>query len=183
MSFIKQYYIGLLAILLVASCGALKGTKITGTLTGAENMMVYLDNVTLTQQPNILLQETVGADGKFTFSLPEGIKDGTEKEVIFNGKLTDLNEFNYKVTGSKLTESYFQTVRSYIDQKMDVPALTTYTGKTADPLVAYQLAVRLFTLRPEFLDLHKEVAKKLTAQDPKFELAKEYNQWKHQRQK
>ncbi len=193
MSFIKQYYIGLLAILLVASCGALKGTKITGTLTGAENMMVYLDNVTLTQQPNILLQETVGADGKFTFSLPEGIKkgiyrlrigeqvaeiisDGTEKEVIFNGKLTDLNEFNYKVTGSKLTESYFQTVRSYIDQKMDVPALTTYTGKTADPLVAYQLAVRLFTLRPEFLDLHKEVAKKLTAQDPKFELAKEYNQ-------
>ena len=76
MSFIKQYYIGLLAILLVASCGALKGTKITGTLTGAENMMVYLDNVTLTQQPNILLQETVGADGKFTFSLPEGIKKG-----------------------------------------------------------------------------------------------------------
>jgi thiol-disulfide isomerase/thioredoxin len=192
MAFFKQLYIGVLALLLTTSCGALKGTKISGTLTGAENMTVYLDQVTLTQQPSILLQETVGTDGKFEFSLPDGLKkgiyrvrvgeqaaeiisDGTEKEVVFTGKLTDLNEFNHKVTGSKLTESYFQTVRNYIDQKMDVPALTAYTGKTADPLVGYQIAVRLFTLRPEFLDLHKEVAKKLTDQDPKFELAKEYN--------
>jgi thiol-disulfide isomerase/thioredoxin len=192
MAFFKQLYIGVLALLLTTSCGALKGTKISGTLTGAENMTVYLDQVTLTQQPAILLQETVGTDGKFEFSLPDGLKkgiyrvrvgeqaaeiisDGTEKEVVFTGKLTDLNEFNHKVTGSTLTESYFQTVRNYIDQKMDVPALTAYTGKTADPLVGYQIAVRLFTLRPEFLDLHKEVAKKLTDQDPKFELAKEYN--------
>lgn len=192
MSFIKQYFLGFLAIIMILSCSALSGTKITGTLTGAENMTVYLDNVTLTKQPEIILQETVGADGKFTFKLPDGIKkgvyrlrvgeqaaeiisDGTEKDIVINGKLTDLNEFNHKVTGSKLTEAYFQTVRNYIEQKMDVPALTEYTSKTAEPLVAYQLAVRMFTLRPEFMQLHKDVAKRLTEQDPKFELATEYN--------
>lgn len=76
---------------------------------------------------------------------------------------------------------------------MDVPALTTYTGKTADPLVAYQLAVRLFTLRPEFLDLHKEVAKNLLHRIPNSSWLKSiirssanWNnkyKWKHQRQK
>lgn len=76
--------------------------------------------------------------------------DGSEKDVTISGKLTDLNEFAYTVTGSKLTEQYLKAVRDYIDQKMDIPALTTYTGKTADPLVGYQIAVRLFTLRPEF---------------------------------
>ncbi len=191
MSLLKQFYLIIFSFILVTSCGALKGTEISGKLTGAENMTIYLDNVTLTQQSNILLQETVGADGKFKLTLPDGIKkgiyrlrigeqiadivsDGSEKKIVINGKLADLNEFNYTLTGSKLTETYFQTVRNYIDKKMDVPALTAFTGKTADPLVGYQLAVRLFTLRPEYIDLHKEVSKRLSALDPEFGLAKEY---------
>lgn len=191
MAFLKQFYFFLFPMIMVTSCGALKGTVISGNLSGAENMTVYLDGVSITQQSNIILQEKIGADGKFKLSFPDGIKkgvyrlrigeqvgelimDGSEKDVTISGKLTDLNEFAYTVTGSKLTEQYLKAVRDYIDQKMDIPALTTYTGKTADPLVGYQIAVRLFTLRPEFLDLHKEVSAKLTTQYGDLDITKEY---------
>jgi len=191
MSLLKSLYLFIFSTFTILSCGAIKGTEINGTISGAENMTIYLDAVSLTQQSNILTQNTIGSDGKFKLSIPDGLKkgiyrlrigeqiadiisDGTDKEVTLNGKLTDLNEFNYTITGSTLSESYLQTVRSYIDQKIDVPALTNLTGKTADPLVAYELAVRLFTLRPEFLDLHKEVSARLSAQNPEYALAKEY---------
>lgn len=181
----------LLPLIMVTSCGAIKGTVITGNLSGAENMTVYLDVFSLTQQSNILLQEKVGTDGKFKLSIPDGIKkgiyrlrvgeqaadlimNGTEKEVVIGGKLTDLNEFSYTVTGSPLSEQYLNAVKDYISKKMDVPALTTYTAKTADPLVSFQLGARLFTFRPEFTGLHKEVSQRMAAQYPDLELTKQY---------
>ena len=128
MAFLKQFYFFLFPMIMVTSCGALKGTVISGNLSGAENMTVYLDGVSITQQSNIILQEKIGADGKFKLSFPDGVKkgvyrlrigeqvgelimDGSEKDVTISGKLTDLNEFAYTVTGSKLTEQYLKAVR------------------------------------------------------------------------
>ncbi|MBL0101564.1 MAG: hypothetical protein IPP49_17280 [Saprospiraceae bacterium] len=57
MSILKQIYLLLLPLVFTTSCSAIKGTVISGNITGAENMTVYLDGVSLTQQSNILLQE------------------------------------------------------------------------------------------------------------------------------
>jgi thiol-disulfide isomerase/thioredoxin len=190
MTFLRNTFFIFSIITLFGACKQ-KATEISGTIGGAENMTAYLDNVMLTKESNILLQEKISPDGKFTMKLPEGIKkgsyrlrigeqmadlimDGSEKDIEIKGKLSDFNEFLHQVTGSKLTEEYNKKVREYIEQKMDVPALTTYTEKTADPLVAYQIATRLFMLRPEFINLHKAVSARLSASDPQLELAKEY---------
>lgn len=191
MTALKYLYLLILPLTMVTSCGAIKGTVINGNLTGSENMTVYLDVVSLTQQSNILLQDKVGTDGKFKLSIPDGIKkgiyrlrigeqvadlimDGSEKEVNITGKLSDLNEFTYVIAGAKLSEQYVKAVQDYINKKMDVPALTAYTSKTADPLIGFQLAARLFTFRPEFITLHKDVSQRMTAQYPDLELTKQY---------
>lgn len=191
MALLKHFYLFILPIVLVASCGAIKGTVISGTIKGAENMTVYLDEMAITRQPNNLLQGKVEADGKFKLSIPDGVKkgiyslrigeqiahlimDGSEKEVVLGGQLKDINEFNYTLSGSKLSEEYLKTVKEYISQKMDVPALTAYTSKTADPLIGFQIAARLFTFRPEFTGLHKEVSQRMTATYPELGLTKEY---------
>lgn len=191
MTFIKQVFLFFISMVLFTSCGTIKGTKISGKLTGAENMTVYLDELAITKQPSILLQEKVDPDGKFSLNFPDGVKkgiyrlrvgeqiadlimDGSEKNVVIDSKLSDLNEFNYKVTGSKLSEEYLRVVREYIDKKIDVPALSTYTTKTADPLVGFQIAARLFTFRPEFTQLHKEVSAKMNTTYPELGLTKEY---------
>ncbi|MBK9734195.1 MAG: TlpA family protein disulfide reductase [Saprospiraceae bacterium] len=191
MALLKQFYLLLMPIVLMTSCGAIKGTEISGNIKGAENMSIYLDGVSLSSQSNILLTEKVGSDGSFKMSFPDGIKngvyrlrigeqiadlimDGTEKKVTISCNLTDFNEFKYEVIGSKLTAEYLKTVKDYINQKMDVPALTAYTSKTADPLIAFQLALRLFTFRPEFAGLHAEVSQRMTATYPDLELTKQY---------
>jgi thiol-disulfide isomerase/thioredoxin len=191
MKFLKYMYILLFPVVMVTSCGAIKGTVISGTVKGAENMTVYLDEVLLTQQPNILAQATAGADGSFKISFPEGVKkgsyklrigdqgisllfDGSEKEVVVGGALTDFNNFSYTVTGSKLSEQYLQAVKDYINKVMDVPALMAFTEKTADPLVGYQIALSLFTIRPEFIQLHKAVAGKMKTSYPDLKITSEY---------
>ncbi|MFZ1750309.1 MAG: hypothetical protein WAU01_08965, partial [Saprospiraceae bacterium] len=69
MNIIKKFNLFLLPLLLLVSCGAMKGTVISGTISGAENMTAYLDVASLTQESAILLQEKIGADGTFKMSL------------------------------------------------------------------------------------------------------------------
>ncbi len=180
----------LFPLVMVASCGAIKGTEITGKLAGAENMTVYLDVASFSQTSSILLQETVGADGTFKMSFPDGIKkgvyrlrigeqmadlmmDGSEKNVSITGNLADLNQFNYTVTGSPLSEQYLKGVKDYLASR-DVNALTQFTTKTADPLVGFSVAMRLFTIRPEAMAVHKEVSAKMNTQYADLPLTKEY---------
>ncbi len=191
MTMIKKVFLFLLPVIMVMACSAYKGTIISGTLKGAENMSVFLDELSITTQPKLLFQEKIDADGHFNIKFPDGVKkgiyrlrigeqvadlimDGTEKEVTVNGNLTDLNEFKYKVTGAILADQYQTAVADYISQKMDVPALTNYTGKTADPLVGFQLAMRLFQFQPDFLSLHKEVYARMNTSYPDLGLTKEY---------
>lgn len=191
MYFLRHAYLFLFSLIMITSCASIKGTEITGNIKGAENMSIYLDVVSLDQQSNILLSDKVGADGAFRLAIPDGVKkgiyrlrigeqladlimDGSEKQVKVNGSLTDLNEFKYTVTGSPLSETYLKTVQDYINKTMDVPALTAFTGQTADPLVGFQLASRLFTFRPEFMDLHKQVSTRMTQQYPELALTGQY---------
>lgn len=190
MTFFRHFYLLVLPLVLVASCGSMKGTEITGKLTGAENMTVYIDIASFSQSSNILLQETIGADGSFKMVIPDGIKkgayrlrigeqmadllmDGTEKNVAITGALADLNQFNYTITGSPLSEQYLKAVRDYLANR-DVNALTQYTTKTADPLVGFSIAMRLFTIRPEAMQVHKEVSARMNTQYPDLPLTKEY---------
>ena len=191
---IQQTIIFTLIILIgfFSSCSALKkGTEIQGNITGAGNMSVYLDQISLTSQSNILLTEKANEKGEFTFSLPDGLKtglyririgeqiadlisNGKEKKVKYSGDLAKINNFEYEVEGSELTSIYLNEVKNYINKQIDVPALTTFTTTESDPLVGFQLAARLFTFRPEFLNVHQEVSKRLTAQYPQLELSGQY---------
>jgi len=191
MAFLKHFYILLFPLAVLASCGATKGTEISGTIKGAENMSVFLDLVSLTSQSTILLTEKIDGSGNFKLKLPDGVKkgiyrlrigeqiadlimDGTEKDVEIKADLKGLNEFNYTVSGSKLSEQYISTVKDYISKKMDVPALTAFTTQTADPLIGLQLATRLFTIRPEFIEIHKAVSQRLTSQYPELDITTQY---------
>lgn len=174
------------------SCTTVKGTKVSGVIEGAENMTVFLDEIAYTKQSNVLLQDKVGSNGTFLFTLPDGIKtglyrlrigeqvvdlvcDGTEKEIKVTGKLNTLNNFEYEVEGSPLSATFQKSVRDYIDQKTNAQSLTNFTSTEADPLVAVQLAVRLFNFRPEVIDVHTAVEKRLKEKYPNLPITSEYS--------
>ena len=162
---VKNIFFLVFSILMVSACAANKGTSISGKIEGASKMSVYLDKMKGGNNSEIVLTAETGQDGTFEFKIPEGLKkgiyrlrigaqlvdilsNGSEKKVVVNGSLSQLNNFEYTVTGSPLTEEYTQKVQDYINKKMDVPSLQKYTGETADPMIGYQIANRLFTVRP-----------------------------------
>lgn len=190
---LKNVFFLVFSILMVSACAANKGTKISGKLDGASNMTVYLDKMKGGNNSEILLTAEANQAGEFEFSLPEGIKkglyrvrvgaqivdilsNGSEKKIEINGPMAELNNFNYTITGSPLSEEYTAKVKDYINKVMDVPGLQKYTEEQADAMIAYQIATRLFTIRPEFLDLHNKVSAKYLTQYPEQETAQFYQQ-------
>lgn len=190
---IRKFHVLILSVALISSCGAKKGTSITGDIKGSENMTVFLDKVGLGNNTEVLLSDKVASDGTFKFSLPEGLKkgyyrvrigaqvadlivNGSENDIVIKGNLAQLNEFNFTVTGAPLTEQFMTTVQDYINQRMDVPSLTAFTEDTADPMVAFQLASRLFNFRPEFVSLHKKVSARLSSAHPDLDIAQGYTE-------
>ncbi|MBK6565688.1 MAG: AhpC/TSA family protein [Saprospiraceae bacterium] len=190
---VKNIFFLVFSILMVSACAANKGTSISGKIEGASKMSVYLDKMKGGNNSEILLTAETGQDGTFEFKIPEGLKkgiyrlrigaqlvdilsNGSEKKVVVNGSLSQLNNFEYTVTGSPLTEEYTQKVQDYINKKMDVPSLQKYTGETADPMIGYQIANRLFTVRPEFIDLHNKVSSRYLTAYPEQETAQFYQQ-------
>ncbi|MFZ1703519.1 MAG: TlpA disulfide reductase family protein [Saprospiraceae bacterium] len=190
---LKNVFFLVFSILMVSACAANKGTNISGKIQGAERMTVYLDKMKGGNNSEILLTSEIGPAGEFEFKLPEGLNkgiyririgaqivdilsDGQEKNVVLNGNLSELNNFNYTVEGSKLTGEYTKRVKDYINKVDDVPTLQKYTEELADAMIAYQIATRLFTIRPEFIDLHTKVSNRYIAAYPEQETSQAYQQ-------
>lgn len=190
---LKNVFFLIFSIILVSACSANKGTKISGKLEGADRMTVYLDKMKGGNNSEILLTSEIQPGGEFEFQIPEGIKkgiyrvrvgaqlldiisDGTEKKIEIQGNVSELNNFNYTIKGSPMSEEYNRKVQDYINKVIDVPALQKYTEVDADTMIAYQIANRLFTIRPEFLDLHNKVSARYLTKYPEQETAQIYQQ-------
>jgi thiol-disulfide isomerase/thioredoxin len=189
----KQFLLLTTALLILfSSCGGLKGTKVSGKLTGASELSIFLDKVGMNTANNMrLAAEKTDKDGSFKFSIPDGIKkgvykitvgaqalefivDGTEKDIVITGDLAKMNSEGFDVKGSPLCEKYMATVKSAIKGEIDVNGLKTLAEKDADPLVAFMIATRLFNFREEFADIHTKVAARLKATNIDF--AEDYDQ-------
>lgn len=174
-------YLFLLFAGIFVACGAMKGTSVSGKIENAGDMSIFLDRVGLSTTSNVrLAAEKTGTDGSFTFSLPEGIQkgiyritlgakslefisDGTEKDVVITGDLNTLQNMDYKVTGSKLTEKFLAVVQGFVRKDIDLTRLTELAEKEADPMVSFMIASRMFTFREEFAELHQKVAARVKA--------------------
>ncbi len=176
---IRFVYLFLLFAGLFAACGAMNGTSISGKIENAGDMSILLDRVGLNTTSNVRLSaEKTGADGSFKFSLPDGIQkgiyritlgaksielvsDGSEKDIVISGDLNTLQNMDYKVTGSKLSEKFLAIVQGFVRKEIDIARLTELAEKEADPMVSFMIASRMFTFREEFADLHVKVASRL----------------------
>jgi len=188
---LKNFILILISFSAINACESFNGTLIEGQIKGGENLTVYLDEVSFTRQGNILMQEKLDAEGKFSFKFPEGVKKGiyrlrlgeqvvdlimagTEKKVSINGNLSELNEFKYTVEGAELSSELQNKVRAFADKTMDQNEFTVYTSDNADPLVSAVMGARIFGFRPEFNDIHLKVSNRLKETYPDLEMTAEY---------
>ncbi len=168
------------------------GTTISGQMTGAENMQVFLDRTGVGQQASSVLEKVeADAKGSFSFNFPEGldggiyrlrigaqkanlILDGSEKQINYTGNVNNLSKFDYQVTGSAGTSSFNNLMKGVATRQYKVKDVTSFIDTTTSPYAAMLAGLSAIGPRGEYLDTHKKALDKLNAAYPNADAAKNY---------
>ncbi len=171
--------------------GEPEGTTIRGTVTGAQNIQVFLDEVVIGKASNILAKEDVDAKGNFSFSFPEGlgegiynlrfgakrinlVLDGSEKVIEVEGDLSTLQNYAVEVEGSKQTEILVDIMQGLIRRKYAAEDIAEFVDTVNNPLLGAYIAFRTLGTQGQFLDTQKEAQAKLASYRPDSEMTKQY---------
>lgn len=183
----------LIFAVLLSSCAPEKGTKISGTIANAANLNIFLERANIANnRPNDkLLSGKLDANGAFEFKMPEGVEqdvyklavgsqgielifDGTEKDVKVVADLKTLRKAEYTVSGSKPTEEFINVINQFVSKEVDADGLKKLANEDASPLVAFMIATRMFTLNPNFADIHENVLNRLKKETPNVSFLSDY---------
>lgn len=188
----KIFFLLLSVSVFMAACQQ-KGTTLSGTIKNASNLEGMFEEVMLSQ---VLAISKVSFDGSgnFKINLPEGAKagiyrlrigqkqlnlifNGTEKNVTIETDLATLKGVEYTVKGSEDTELYLKTFNEFIDKKKTPADLKTVIESAKNPLLSMILALQFQEFAtPDYMEMQKQVAQRVTAAYPNSPYAKDYAQ-------
>lgn len=179
--------------MVLASCGSQPSgaLNVGGTITGADNLTIYIDKVGTDNTNESLLNTKADGGGKFQFSFPTALEAGNyrvragaksvdlllkgdEKNIQIESTLEGLSSFDYKITGSALSSEFGNVVKGYVDKSIKTDKLRKMAENEVDPLVAYGIATKLFRMRPEFASLHQKVAERMAVAYPALPITAKY---------
>lgn len=180
--------------LFMNSCGNVKGTVIEGTFKGAENLQVFLDEVTIGKASNILAKSDINGSGAFTLSFPEGLKagiynlrigaqrmnmvfDGTENKVVLTGDLQGLQTYTVQVQGSGGTQTLVNMMQGLNQRKFTAEDIGRFVDTVKSAELASFIAYRALGPNGDFIEIQKKAHQRLVQQDPNSDLTKEYGNY------
>lgn len=189
----------LLSIISVASCAALssKGTNISGTISDAPNMKVYLDKV----GPNnsTLVVATTDSDGNGSFTLKSEetltpaiyrlrvgagklylVLEDSPSGVNVKGTLDGLRTHDVVVTGSESAKDFIEAMHLLSTGRLTADDVKDYIANTKYPMAGMQMAMSAFGNRPEFYNVHKQAASAIAKTYPNHEYVEDYSKFASQ---
>ncbi|MBP6625553.1 MAG: TlpA family protein disulfide reductase [Chitinophagaceae bacterium] len=139
---------------------------------------MFIEKTSFVGEPVTVGKTDADANGNFKFDFEESlgvgtyrirvgqkaiplILDGTEKKIEINGDLNSLENFTYTVKGCKDTEALVSTFKKVMDNQMKPEEVQQYATKEASPLLGMVIALSYFRNNPSFLEVHKEIQKKM----------------------
>lgn len=191
----KNLSIGLfiLTIISIASCGAIssKGTNITGTISDAPNMKVYLDQMGPNSNTIVMSQGDTDANGDFTLKMEETLPaaiyrlrigagklflvlEDASSTVTVKGTLEGMRTSDMEIRGSESAKDFMDATHLLSTGKITADDVKDYIKNTPYPMAGMQMAINAFGNRPEFYDIHKTAAALLAKKYPNHEYAAQY---------
>jgi thiol-disulfide isomerase/thioredoxin len=191
----KNLSIGLflLSIISVLSCGAItsKGTTITGTISDAPNMKVYLDKMGPNSNTVVLSQGDTDASGDFSLQMEETlppaiyrlrigagkmflILEDASSTVTVKGTLDGMRTSDIEVRGSESAKNFMDAMNLLATGRITADDVKDYIKNTPYPMCGMQMAINAFGNRPEFYDVHKSAAALLSQKYPTHEYTAQY---------
>ncbi|MEY3367847.1 MAG: hypothetical protein RI973_1002 [Bacteroidota bacterium] len=159
--------------------------QISGTISNAANMQVYLDQVGLGPNSANLVKAKADANGNGEFNmqlqepLQEGIYrlrigeqqvalvlDGTEEEIKVNGDLVSLNTFQYELTGSPSSLGYRNVMQRLVSRSMNVEDLRSFVDTVSNPLTGVFVSMQAIGMNTNLMDIYQKAEKRLAEKSP-----------------
>ena len=169
-------------LILFASCHSDK-FKVSGTLTGAENLTIYFDKTGLDNTVTTLQQTMSDGSGNFKISTEEKPEPGLyrlrfgakaldvvivedESSIHYEGDLSKLSQFDFVVNGSPVNAEYQSTLSGVITRQTDMQSIINKMQDNTNPILSTLLIKNLFQFNPEFSALYTNVRDKLQEKYP-----------------
>ncbi|MCF8237868.1 MAG: AhpC/TSA family protein [Saprospiraceae bacterium] len=188
MKLILVVLVGMLAGLTACNSGK---PSISGTIDGAENMTIFLDQIKPDGSNEVVDKTEISSGGQFEISSETPFKqgiyrlrigaeaiffalEGNEGRVTFDGPLANFKNFDMKVSGSPLAEEYVHTVHDMVAAGGSSEDTKKAVSAVSNPLVAMHMAQMIFRNDPTYLDLHRNIFERLRQQYPDSEYTTYY---------
>jgi thiol-disulfide isomerase/thioredoxin len=191
----KNLTIGLfiLTIISIASCGAItsKGSTVTGTISDAPNMKVYLDKMSPNNNTIVISQGDTDANGDFSLEMEETlpaaiyrlrigagktflILEDASSTVTVKGTLDGMRTNDLEVRGSESAKNFMEAMNLLSTGRITADDVKDYVKNTQYPMAGMQMAINAFGNRPEFWDVHKTAASMMASKYPNHEYTPQY---------
>ena len=171
-----------------------KGTTIEGTIKGAENLQVFVDEVAIGRASTVLSKADINATGKYSINFPEGLKpgiynlrvgakkvnlvmDGSEKVVTVNGDLNTFQDYAIEIEGSSDSKLLANCARLIMERQMSANDVGTFVDTTKSPLVGAFLAYMAFGNAGPYIATQQRALEKLQKADPNSAIAAAYAEY------
>lgn len=179
----KQLFYLFVLFSIITACNQSKGLVIKGTLKGAENLQVYLDQIE-GNTSNILAKTDANGSGGFNLAIEEGVQpgiyrlrignnrsimvlNGEEKTITISGALENMTNGSFTLEGNPATSEFYSLLNQARSNQISVQDLEQKLTSSADPLVAYHLGLSAFGGDPTKIDLFKKINARLEQAYPK----------------
>lgn len=192
----KNLYTLILLIALVFtqwSC-APSGQRVEGSLTNAQNLQVFLDQVVMGKANSVIGKTDLDANGNFAMDfetpLAPGIYnfrigakrvnlffDGTERTVSITGDLNTIQQYNFNVTGSKSSQALAQIMNGLVNRQYQADDIENFIDTVSNPLLGAFVAYKALGGNPDFLDLQKKAQARLVSSMPNDPNTVEYGKY------
>ncbi len=182
---------GVLALMSWQCDSPVKGTLVKGEIQNAANLQAFLDHVVIGKASNILAKADIDGNGTFEISFPEGIEpgiyqlrigakrinlafDGSEKVVEIKGNLSDLQQYNFTVSGSDDSQVLANIMSGLFNRQVSAEDIATFVDTVSNPTLGAYVAYRALGSAGQYVDTQKKALNRLMEADPESEMAQEY---------
>ncbi len=175
------------------SC-APSGQTVEGSLTNAQNLQVFLDQVVMGKANSVIGKTDLDANGNFAMNfetpLAPGIYnfrigakrvnlffDGSEKKVTITGDLNTIQQYNFTVSGSSSSQALAQIMNGLVNRQYQADDIENFIDTVSNPLLGAFVAYKALGGNPDFLDLQKKAQARLVADMPNDANTVEYGKY------
>ncbi|NNE29437.1 MAG: TlpA family protein disulfide reductase [Saprospiraceae bacterium] len=189
------FLILLLGSLAISSCNqSPKGTTISGEISDAANLQVFMDKITLVNKSDVLQKADIDNQGKFDLNFPEGLASGiyririgakrafvvlgeNDKGLSMNGNLADFSKYNMVMTGSPTSVEYADLMREFYANPANRGAAVEKVKQMKNPFSAALAGMQVIMPTEENIPLFKKLGDGLETASPGSEDASEFKKY------